>query len=42
MTVTGEIGSESDEEDLSGVDGLSFLFHGEVSGVGCSFTNIIA
>lgn len=40
MTVTGEIGSEI--EDLSGVDGLSFFFHGEVSGVGCSFTNIIA
>ena len=40
MTVTGEIGSDVGE--LSGVFNLLLFFHGEVSGVGCSLTNIIA
>ena len=44
MTVTGEIGSSSDVGDtfLSGVDGFPLAFHGELSGVGWSFTNVSA
>ena len=43
MTVIGETGSDVGEGVLlSGVDGFSFFFHGEVSGVGCSLMNVIA